>query len=258
MPHFHSFLLRVAQVISFITSSSPTVPLIRDLLRIKQNSFIASNKLGQRVRIRSRRGDRYAFYENLLRMDYLRHGIYITEGDIVIDIGAHIGCFTILASSLVGSAGKVIAIEPDPENYQELLFNISLNKLSNVIPFNVAIAEKNGEVELYRTGNSMLASIIPRIFTNAKDLDKIQAKSMTLSDLIIQTQLTKIDLLKMDCEGTEYEILDTLNANHASLIKQIAIEVHKISGRNQREITNTLREMGFVVQGDNLVYAVRS
>jgi predicted RNA methylase len=62
------------------------------------------------------------------------------KGDIVIDVGAHMGRYTIIASKRVGENGKVVAIEAHPGNYEMLKRNIKLNKLTNIIPLNFAVA----------------------------------------------------------------------------------------------------------------------
>src|SRR5215216_176024 len=71
------------------------------------------------------------------------------EGDIVIDIGAHIGCYTIISSKRVGTEGKVVAIEADPDNFEMLNRNIKLNQLTNVIPVNYAVYSKETKIKLY-------------------------------------------------------------------------------------------------------------
>jgi tRNA G37 N-methylase Trm5 len=60
------------------------------------------------------------------------------EGDTVIDIGAHIGRYTITSSKLVGNTGKVVAIEAGPDTFQILKRNVTLNNLTNVLPLNIA------------------------------------------------------------------------------------------------------------------------
>src|ERR687884_1985050 len=71
------------------------------------------------------------------------------QGDIVVDVGAHIGRYTIIASKRVGANGKVIAIEAHPGNYEMLNRNIKLNNLSNVIALNYAVYSKEETIKLY-------------------------------------------------------------------------------------------------------------
>jgi hypothetical protein len=66
--------------------------------------------------------------------DYLN----LEEGDVFVDVGSHIGKYTIPAARLVGSSGLVISVEPHPENYAVLVENVMLNKLTNVITLNIA------------------------------------------------------------------------------------------------------------------------
>src|SRR5437763_1822635 len=71
------------------------------------------------------------------------------DGDIVVDIGAHIGLYTIISSKRVGFNGKVIAIEAHPENFEILNRNIQLNQLTNVIALNYAVYSEEERLKLY-------------------------------------------------------------------------------------------------------------
>src|ERR687890_785571 len=71
------------------------------------------------------------------------------EGDVVVDIGAHIGPYTIIASKRVGHNGKVVAIEADPDNFDILTRNIHLNKITNVIALNYAVYSREEKIKLY-------------------------------------------------------------------------------------------------------------
>src|SRR5215204_2649978 len=71
------------------------------------------------------------------------------EGDIVVDIGAHMGRYTIISSKRVGANGKVVAIEAHPGNFEMLNRNIELNRLTNVIPLNYAVYSKDTKIKLY-------------------------------------------------------------------------------------------------------------
>src|SRR5919204_3156477 len=81
--------------------------------------------------------------------DILEHHFTPKEGDIVVDVGAHIGPYTIIASKRVGPNGKVVSIEADPDNFDLLNRNIHLNKLSNVIALNYAVYSEEKRIKLY-------------------------------------------------------------------------------------------------------------
>src|SRR5918994_5160984 len=100
----------------------------------------------------------YEFYCRINKDDFIvmtRHEDVIIEyfrpkeGDIVIDIGAHIGLYTIISSKRVGANGKVVAIEAHPGNFEMLNSNIKLNQLTNVIPLNYAAYSKETKIKLY-------------------------------------------------------------------------------------------------------------
>ena len=74
--------------------------------------------------------------------------------DSKIDIGAGIGEFSVLASKLVGERGKVISIEPSPEDFETLMVNLKTNMCHNVIPLNLAISDKPEKLKLEFKGKS--------------------------------------------------------------------------------------------------------
>jgi len=249
--------LRLSQIGSFITETKTPVPLILDLLKISSNTFVAENKQGCKIEIRPGTGERFAFYENLIRSDYLNNGATLKDGDTVIDIGANIGCFTVMAASIVGNSGRVIAIEPNPETYQQLCRNIELNNLSNVTPLNLAIGANNQPIELYISDNSLYSSFYAKVDKHQIIGKKIAVNSETLESLMEQLKIQEVQLLKLDCEGAEYQILDSISPSLASRIKQVSMEVHEISEREPQEIQDKLSNLGFQVKVQYPLYAWR-
>jgi len=87
----------------------------------------------------------------------------IKKGWVVIDVGSEYGYYAIKAGLLVGSDGKVLAIEAHPETYKLLKMNIGLHKLvDRIIPVCKAVGKETGKVKLYETISPGSASIIPR------------------------------------------------------------------------------------------------
>ena len=82
------------------------------------------------------------------------NGRNIKKGDTVIDIGAGIGEFSVLASKLVGERGKVISIEPSPEDFDTLMVNLKTNKCHNVTPLNLAISDLPEKLKLEFKGKT--------------------------------------------------------------------------------------------------------
>jgi FkbM family methyltransferase len=167
----------------------------------------------------------------------------LREGAHVIDVGSHIGAYTILAAEKVGKQGKVIAVEPGPKNYKQLIENIKLNGFKNVIPKNIALADHEGVEKLYLshflpfTGHSL-------IFYEDKDF-YIKVPVKTIDKLVEELNLNKVDIIKIDTEGAEMPILrgaeKTLKANPN--MRMIIAAEHYPS--EAKEVCQFLNERGF-------------
>ena len=97
----------------------------------------------------------------------------IKESDIVIDIGAHIGYFSLIFAKLVGNNGKVFSFEPEPENYKILKKNIEINNYQNVILEQKGVSDINNSVKLYSGSTSSGSS---RIYKPEQNLSKFNAR----------------------------------------------------------------------------------
>src|SRR5665647_859266 len=75
-------------------------------------------------------------------------------GDVAIDVGAHIGYYTLLAARQVGENGRIFAFEPDPNNYEVLVKNVNLNNYKNVVPIKKAVTNKTGSTKLFLKSSS--------------------------------------------------------------------------------------------------------
>ena len=132
--------------------------------------------------------------------------VVLQEGDVVIDAGANIGIFSLLASQKVGSTGKVFAFEPIQETQRVLRKNIEQNKCSNtqVIPY--ALGGSDTEVEFFVDMNRLVKSskFDVRIHQYT-DIEKV--KQIKLDSFVENEQLKKIDFIKADIEGAEREFL---------------------------------------------------
>lgn len=123
----------------------------------------------------------------------------IKKGDTILDIGAHIGYYTLLAARLVGDKGKVYAFEPAPRNFELLKKNIKENGYSNVVLINKAVADMDGESKLFlnneNTGDH-------RIY-NPQDQRKFIKIQTVMLDSFFKNKSTKVDFIKIDVQGSE-------------------------------------------------------
>lgn len=124
-------------------------------------------------------------------------------GDVIVDIGANIGYYTLLSAKIVGSRGKVYAFEPDPINYKILARNIRLNNLSNVVAERKAVSDKIGTLDLYLDSQDMGAHTI---YKTKKRTKTVAVESITL-DKYFEGNGHPINIIKMDIEGAEMAAL---------------------------------------------------
>jgi FkbM family methyltransferase len=126
----------------------------------------------------------------------------IKENDIVLDVGANIGYYSLIFAQLIGKSGKVYSFEPDPTNFEILKKNILVNKHENVILENKAVSNKEGNLKLYlSTENNGMHRIYPSKWCK----ESIDINSIKIDNYFNKNQ--KIDFIKLDIEGAEYDAL---------------------------------------------------
>src|SRR5215213_4627468 len=173
------------------------------------------------------------------------------QGDIVVDIGAHMGRYTIIASKRVGTNGKVVAIEAHPGNFEMLNRNIKLNQLANVISLNYAVYSKETKIKLYLPEEESGYTIYNTIMSNrAGTEDKfVDVNAQTVDYLLELNQIREeeVNWIKIDVEGAEFEVLKGAT-NVLSKSKDIAllIEIHGLD--NYRPILDFLSLYNFKIE----------
>jgi FkbM family methyltransferase len=123
----------------------------------------------------------------------------VKEGDVVVDLGANIGYYTLLAARLVGKKGKVYAFEPEPLNHGLLLKNIELNGYDNVIAVPKAVSDVSGKVKFFLDGKDTGAH---SIYQPDDNKECIEIESVTL-DKFFEGKNQRVNVIKMDVEGAE-------------------------------------------------------
>jgi FkbM family methyltransferase len=233
------------------------VPAILDRLGLRRSRYELVHNDGHRVELRPRAGDLYGFFEIMLRGDYLSAGQRIGQGATVIDVGANIGCFSILASRAVGPHGRVIAIEPEMETYRQLVRNIQLNALVNIVPLRLAIAGEEGTATLHSDRQALFSSIFSSVDGRVVHGTDQDVRTTTLETVMQEQEVSRCDYLKLDCEGAEHGIVQTLSPTLAGRIMQITMEVHEVPGFRSGDLSVKLERVGFerIAEGDLSYYA---
>jgi len=128
----------------------------------------------------------------------------IRPGMIVVDGGAHVGFYTLLAARLVGPTGRVFAFEPDPYNVRCLKFNVQQNNCRNVTVIHKAITDKVGNAVLYQSSGTTGSSLGNR--KEYRSVFKgISVKEVAVESTTLDAELrdTPVDVIKFNIEGAE-------------------------------------------------------
>lgn len=136
----------------------------------------------------------------------------VDPGDVVLDIGAHIGYYTLLAARLVGSEGHVHAFEPSPSTYQSLCANIDLNGFENVTPHELAVGEERGRAILYEGpgSNSGLTTLSAALAAKNSPARETAVEVGPVESVVPAEDLERVRVIKIDVEWQEIEVLRSL------------------------------------------------
>ena len=129
-------------------------------------------------------------------------------GAVIIDIGAHIGLFSIIASQITGAAGKVYAFEPAPSTYELLQKTLAINHNESVIEtFQKAVGRETGKITFFVSdgqadnGNSLVN------YKDDRPLHGIDVEVTSVDAFIKEKKINRLDFIKIDVEGAEYDTL---------------------------------------------------
>jgi FkbM family methyltransferase len=190
----------------------------------------------------------------------------VKEGDVVVDLGANLGYFTLLAAKLAGKRGKVYSFEPEPRNYNYLLKNIELNGYDNVFAIPKAVSDRSGKVKLYvcpydsghHTINQYdgIKAYKPDFTDDKKDF--VEVETVTL-DEFFEGMKQSISVIKMDVEGAEMLALSGMDRvirdskNMKMFVEFFPLLIKEMGGSPEEFICRLLEDYHlsiFIIEGD--------
>lgn len=190
--------------------------------------------------------------EAILGDEYNTNNIDFKPGDIVLDIGANVGGVSIMLAKKYPFL-KIYSYEAHPINYQNLLKNIKENNISNIEPFHYAVYSVDDHlinINLSYTNTGASNSFAdPKLRPDVYSLEhsNIEVPTISLDSIIKNNNIEKIKLLKMDCEGAEFEIFENSKLINQILVENIGIEIHSFMeydfGKSRNQLINFLRNM---------------
>ncbi len=179
----------------------------------------------------------------IISTNYLIRKKLIKKGDVILEIGANIGYYALLESTLMNGTGKIYAVEPNKKNYRILKKNVEQNMLKNIEPYNFAFGERNGNAKLYLSkGYNTHSMIKGNYHIGAEDVKQMK----------VDTFLKGRDaptMIRMDVEGYEYQIIKGMKKTLKTGCN-ILMEIHPdiLSRKQIMEILNLLETNDYKIK----------
>lgn len=162
----------------------------------------------------------------------------------VLDVGANVGMFASYVA-VVSPRARIEAYEPVARTHERLVRQMALSKIEKrVVCRNLGVGSQNGEREIYIGQSSDTSSLYLR---NGASAVKESVRLVSLTSVIEEIRDCPVSLLKMDCEGAEWEILGTIPGKSLSNVERICLEYHPLPGHDKHELVSRLAEMGYTL-----------
>ncbi len=172
----------------------------------------------------------------------------VHPGDVVLDIGANIGCHALRMAKLAGPSGRVVAFEPMPWARQKLERNIPLNGFANVDVVARALSDKT-QREHVHFRSSWLVGPTGRSSEDPKSAGEHVVEFARLDDVLAEKGITRVDFIKLDVDGFEFKVLRgarrLLEEQHPSILMELGAYTLEAAGDDIREMTHYLVELGY-------------
>ena len=178
----------------------------------------------------------------------------LTEGMTMIDIGAHMGMYTLTASKLVGDSGVVVALEPSSREFQRLALHVNLNDLRNVRCIQVAASSASGEATLkiaseWNSGHNTFGEFFN---PDVEIIREERVLTQTLDAVVSAQKLDRVDLIKIDVEGHELHVLagavETLTRFRPRILIEVSEETLRRQGASVEAVLEFLTGHGYVLR----------
>ncbi|MEN3025727.1 MAG: FkbM family methyltransferase [Candidatus Methanosuratincola petrocarbonis] len=156
------------------------------------------------------------------------------KGEVFVDVGAHIGKYTIEMAKLVGPAGRVFAFEADPDNFNLLKRNVKINNLNNVSTYNIVAWNSESKILFHKGDSSGHGSV-----KGSQKFGYYTLESKPLDHILYGT---KVNWIKIDVEGAEYEVLEGLSQTLETCRPKLIVEIFE---KNQEKVFNLMSKFGY-------------
>ncbi len=231
--------------------------LIPNNYQYKKQSIKIANRRGINYKLDISNLMEWVIYYPVREESKKRLFSYVKSGDVIIDVGTHIGEHLLNFAKSAGSDGEVHGFEPDRSIFERCQENISLNSFDNIRLNNCGLSDKEENLKLYSVNENNLGMnrIIPDLgkgHINA-NIDSVTergtVKTITLDHYVDNTGLSRIDLVKIDVEGFEHRVitggLETLRNHKPVIFIEVANENLMENGTSADELLKEIESLGY-------------
>jgi amino acid adenylation domain-containing protein/FkbM family methyltransferase len=263
-----------------VPSSSHASPVLK-MLQMKRSGLDVAQKThelpnGLTVFHRNAGETQFLYQEIFADQGYLRHGITVHDGDCIVDVGANIGMFSLFVGQRCRDV-TIYAFEPIPPVFRSLQLNANLYELNGKV-FECGLSDQPGEASFtFYPHNTIISSSattraearqvvesfllsqqpvgegvtddvsVSQLVDTRLQAEQYTCRLRTLSEIIDENQIERIDLLKIDVENAEQAVLQGISDFHWPRIHRVVVEVHDVSDR-LAHISGLLESRGFAVR----------
>ena len=166
------------------------------------------------------------------------------DGFHFVDIGANIGGYALFVAGIAGQSARILALEPQPNIFERLAYNIGLNPFGTVKAIACAVADKDGELTLFVDKNNSGESSV-KIVSGVPGASNIRVPAKRLMTLLAEENFKRIDAIKLDVEGAEDLILETFFKDAPQDLWPKLLLIERGGTRWSIDVPTLLRKSGY-------------
>jgi FkbM family methyltransferase len=180
----------------------------------------------------------------------------ITKDFVFIDVGANVGGYALYVAAHAGPLARILAIEPQPDIFERLIYNIRQNPLATIKAMDCALADEDGEITLFLSSHNRGESSV-RIVSAEADGTRIRVPARTLKGVVDAEGYTRIDAMKIDVEGAEDLVLEPFFRTAPEALWPKTLVLEHMNARWAVDMLLLIREKGYrevLRTSSNVVY----
>lgn len=241
MNHFKNLLLNLSLIPRTAREIRNPSMMLRDYLGWVRDDYVVEMRDGVRVQVRHGTTDKGVVKEVFL-LDHYKFALpHLKPGSVVVDVGAQIGVFSVYVSCRGPKGLKIHSFEPMGANYALLKQNLGLNRLDNVTAHNAAVTAESGKFKLYLSDEN---TGMHSLYGESENFEEVEGHGF--NDLYDSLKIDRCDVLKLDCEGAEYDILRVAKPEVLERTGAIIMEYH--DEKRLPELVKRLEDAKFSVE----------